>query len=58
MKKPTSIVYQHPVSYKSVSDKIISTNSDNGIYTVDRIKHQSTEPLTVHESQVIKFEYK
>ena len=58
MKKPTSIVYQHPVSGKIVSDKIISSNFDSGIYIVDRIKHQSTEPLAVHESQVIKFEYK
>ena len=58
MKNPTSIVYQHPVSGKILTDKIISTNSDNSIYTVDRIKHHTTESLTVHKSQVIQFEYK
>lgn len=52
-------VYVHPVSGNTISDRIISTvDFPNGTLTLDRTKHQSTEPLVISGSQVIKFEYK
>ena len=52
-------VYVHPVSGITVSDRVISSvDFPNGPITVDRTRHQSTEPLTIAGSAVIKFEYK
>ena len=53
------VVYVHPVSGITVSDRIISsTDFPNGTFTVDRTRHQSTELLTITAAEVIKFEYK
>jgi len=52
-------VYVHPVSGITVSDRIISSvDFPNGAITVDRTRHQSTAPLVINGSDVIKFEYK
>jgi len=52
-------VYIHPVSGKTVSDRIISSiDFPNGPITLDRTRHQSTEPLVISGTEVIKFEYK
>ena len=53
------VVYVHPVSGITVSDKIISSvDFPNGPITVDRTMHQSTAPLVISGSAAIKFEYK